>query len=127
MTKLERLVNDFGKSNELSKILKKETSDLGNSIKEIMQKEGISKSYSNGYIANLSTIKSETFNEEKLLDFMKTQEEFKDCIKTKEYVDMKILEDKIYEGLIQKDLLLKLNDYKETKDTVRLVVKKEKK
>ena len=61
MTKLEQLISNFGEKNELVKALKKETGDLSNSIKGIMQEDNVSKLSSNGFVANLSTIKSETF------------------------------------------------------------------
>ena len=76
-------------------------------------------------IAKLSKRETESMNEAKLIELLKS-ENLTSTIKTKEYVDMDMLEKAIYAGDIPQDVLLKMESCKEVKTTVTLSVKKKK-
>lgn len=94
-------------------------------IKSQMQ-ELSTKNYTvNGLTAKISTQRRESFNEEKLLNVLKSIN-IDGIVKTKEYVDMDALEDAIYSNKIPKDDLLRLNACKDVKEVQILKVTKEK-
>ncbi len=94
-------------------------------IKELMQEQQITEKEVNGWQAKITTKKSESFNEDKLLAIAK--ERNLDIIRTKEYVDTDIMEELIYNGVITKEDLLEIAKAKEVKETIELRVKKVKK
>lgn len=124
------IVSSFGKAKEELKLLKDVTDNYAKTIKEVLH-ENEENTYSHGgYIVKLSERVSENFNELKLLNVAKNEwekhhpNEPAPFIKTKEYVDMTVLESVIYNGEFDAGVL---NDCKETKVTEVLTVKKEKK
>lgn len=94
-------------------------------IKELMQEQKITETEVDGWQAKITTKKSESFNEDKLLAIAK--ERNLDIIRTKEYVDTDVMEELIYNGVITKDDLLEIAKAKEIKETIELRVKKIKK
>ena len=76
--------------------------------------------------AKIVTQRRESFNETKLM--MVVKQLGLDVIRTKEYVDMDLLENAIYSGTISKDDLFRLNECKEVKEvqTLKIIKKKEK-
>lgn len=94
-------------------------------IKELMQEQQITEKEVDGWQAKITTKKSESFNEDKLLAIAK--ERNLDIIRTKEYVDTDIMEELIYNGVITKEDLLEIAKAKEVKETIELRVKKVKK
>lgn len=95
-------------------------------IKELMLNSGYTEYPYNGYIAKYSVETRETMNEPKLIDILKECGYTKDIIKTKEYVDMDALEKVIYNESIPKEILLKLDTARESKEVVKLRVTKQK-
>ncbi len=95
-------------------------------IKELMLNSGYTEYPYNGYIAKYSVETRETMNESKLIDILKECGYTKDIIKTKEYVDMDALEKVIYNESIPKEILLKLDTARESKEIVKLRVTKQK-
>lgn len=94
-------------------------------IKELMQEQQITEKEVDGWQAKITTKKSESFNEDKLLAIAK--ERNLDIIRTKEYVDTDIMEELIYNGVITKEDLLEIAKAKEVKETIELRIKKVKK
>ena len=74
--------------------------------------------------AKITVRKTESFNEEKLLDVVKKYHI--NCVRTREYVDMDALESEIYTGEVPKDVLLELNACKEIKETKALTITRKK-
>ena len=82
-------------------------------IKALMKEEGL-----NDYTAKISIQQRQTLNEDKLLDVIKDMDR-PDLIKTKEYVDMDLLEKALYNGEIDaNDIDICMN----TKEIVTLKV-----
>lgn len=77
------------------------------------------------YVATVKTIVTEDFDESKLITKLKEMDSelISQLIKTKEYVDMELLESAIYEGLIDPT---QLKDCKISKSQTRLTVKRSK-
>ena len=68
-------------------------------IKSLMQEEKLDEWNTNTHTAKISVSQRQTINEDKLLDVIKTMDRI-DLIKTKEYVDMDLLEKALYNGEI---------------------------
>ena len=68
-------------------------------IKALMKEEGLYNYNQGDYTAKISIQQRQTLNEDKLLDVIKDMDRL-DLIKTKEYVDMDLLEKALYNGEI---------------------------
>lgn len=80
------------------------------------------------YKATRSVSVRSSIDEEAWLSILKTQTDLPEgIIKTKEFVDMDALEDAIYNGVIPKDVLIRLNEHKKETEVVTLKVTKLKK
>ena len=119
---LDTLIPQYAENKGLLDDYKKICDEENKQIKELME-EG---SYeAGGWKATKSVTTRDSMNEEKLLDVLKksgfTQTSI---IKTKEYVDMDELESAIYNGLIEKDVLMKIDKCRESKEVVTLRISK---
>lgn len=121
METLESLIERYAlNKNELDayeKLCNKDNSE----IKRMMLDDGLDTFISKNYSASISKAKRETFDEDKLIDVLKTSN-LKSVIKTKEYVDMDALESAIYNGKVPNDVLIKMNDCKNIKEVITLRV-----
>lgn len=99
----------------------KSTADLYNTrIKEIMSEYDMSKYVSDdGYSVSVSTTNKPTYQEDKLIEYLK-QYNVPGLIKTKEYVDMDVLESCIYHNEIDAKNLV---PFKEDHFVTRLTCK----
>lgn len=80
---------------------------------------------SGGYKATVNTTKKQSLNEDKLLDILQNADlNIEGLIKTKEYVDMDVLEDAMYKQLIEHDVLMQIDSCREVKETQVLTIKK---
>ena len=122
MENLREVIERFGKNNEQIKSLKKVTDEDNATIKSLMAGK-MDTAESDNFVAKYSVTKSESFDEAKLLERLK-ELGLKQVIKTVEVVDMELLENAIYDGMISGSELV---DCKVTKETPRLVVKLKKK
>ena len=102
-------------------------------IKAIMKEYALQHFETAGYKATYSVSTRETMDEEGLVSlftsvpgFVKIAEEY-GIVKQKPYVDFDALEHAIYNGKFSTDMLMELNEKKETKEVVTLKVTKIKK
>lgn len=123
---LDTLIPQYAENKSLLDDYKKICDEENKQIKDMME-EG---SYeAGGWKATKSVTTRDSMNEEKLLDVL-TQNKlyqlpYKDkIIKTKTYVDMDALESAIYKGLIPKEVLLKIDKCRESKEVVTLRISK---
>ena len=119
---LDTLIPQYAENKSLLDDYKKICDEENKQIKDMME-EG---SYeAGGWKATKSVTTRDSMNEDKLLDVLKkagfTQTSI---IKTKEYVDMDELESAIYNGLIEKDILLEIDKCRESKEVVTLRISK---
>ena len=114
---LDIAVANYYTYNQESKTVKATAELYNNRIKEILSENNMSKyTSSEGYKVSVSTTTKPVFNEVQLLEYVKTLN-IPGLVKTKEYVDMDVLEDCIYhKQLNAKDLA----PFKEDKITTRL-------
>lgn len=132
MAKLEELVASYGKHNADAKELKKVCDTENAEIKKLMVSDNLTNFSANGYTVKYSVSKQESLNEDKVLDILKRDWEIRgngaECpyIKTKEYIDMDMLESVLYKGEIPQDVMAELNTCRITKEIPKLTVVKDK-
>ena len=120
---LDSLIPRYAENKAMLDDYKKICDEENKKIKELMD-EG---SYeANGYKATKSVQVRETMNEDKLLDVLQNISGSYEngLIKTKEYVDMDVLESMLYKGKIPKDILMQIDKCRETKEVVTLRISK---
>lgn len=124
---LEELVERYGNLKSEMDSYKSQVDADNKEIKKIMSETGKSVCTAGGYTAKYSISVSEDFDEAKLIKELTSKlYEGKSAydlgiIKHKEYVDMEVLEDAIYNGIIPAS---KLQSCKTRKETPRLTITK---
>ena len=108
--------------------LKKRIESNNTSIKQLMEllnKEEIE--LEDGAKVVYSVTQQETLNEDLLIKQLKQFAPDTQCIKTKEYVDMDILESEIYKGDLSDEALQAMDKCRGVKEIPKLTIKKAKK
>ena len=104
----------------------KKQCDAGNAkIKELMANQGIKDYEVDGITAKYIIQNKESMDEDKLLILLK-ERGYENVIKTKEYVDMDLLEDALYHDTIDKDTVVEMDKCKSVKEVIQLRVSKRK-
>lgn len=130
---LEELVEVWGTNKTTADGLKKIVEKDAAQIKEIMLSEKLTESKSGKYTAKLSIQHKEKFNEDGLLEYIKTKlwgdKGSMECpyIKRVEVIDWDALESAIYNEKITKAQLIEIDKFRETIETpvLKLTVDKE--
>ena len=122
--KLKHLVKDYIVNKEREKEFKDAASIQNTQIKVIMSELNIKEFETDNGKVVLSDRKTEDFNEERLIQFLKERGLESDIIKTKEYVDFDALESAIYHDIISGDNLKDMNSCKDVKVTQVLRINK---
>lgn len=119
---LSELIPEYGEQNTKCNALKKIVSDLNSKIKtaihsEQRENEDISLG---GWVCKLTVSEDSVMNEERLIEFAKKYK--LPIVRRKEYIDFDKLEKLIYNGEIEKDVLVEMNSCKDktTKETLRI-------
>ena len=123
MKDLQTLAEEYIKAKKEENLIKKETSKLNTKIKKIMSEEDIKSLDTPVGRLELSQRTSESFDEENLIEYLKSSGNARGLVKKKEYVDFDALESAIYREKLDIDTIKKLNDYKITKVSNVLSVK----
>lgn len=128
-TKLNQLVEEFGFNKTELESYKKIVDKLNSEIKSLMSDSSLNDFESEHYVAKYTESRRESFDDDKLLEVLKSSESASKVIKTKEYVDMDELEKAIYSGEIPQEILVQLNSCKSVKivPTLKVTRKKVKK
>lgn len=103
---------------------KKKEAELNKQIKAIMSEKGLNEVQWNDTVIQYSERTSDVYDEEAMLGYMRKHKAFAPCIKTKEYMDADVLEDLMYKGEISKKLQAGLDEFRTTKITQVLKIKK---
>ena len=107
--------------NELKKI-----NDLDNKrIKKYMVDNSMSEYTTETLSVKLDERKSESYNEFLLMRYLK-EKGFGDCIKTKEYIDIDLLDKYIYNNIIDKSMLSNMKDIEITQVLTVKAIKQKK-
>lgn len=128
LAELTQLAEDYVKyKNEITPIEKK-CKSLNSSIKGLMEVLNLDEvPLENGTTVRYTVSKSESLDEYNLIKQLKHFAPFTKCIKTKEYIDMDILESEIYHGELSDDALCAMDSCRDVKEIVKLEIKKGKK
>lgn len=124
---MDDLVAEFGKNDTEFKRLKKLVESQKSDIKQQLDLLGESDYSSGGFKVHCSISTRESLDEEKLIVRLKKFAPDTECIKTKEYIDMEVLENEIYHDKLSSEAMGALDECRNTKEVVTLTVKKEKK
>ena len=133
MGKLDELVTSYGDKHYTELALNKECKEMNNQIKDLLTADNLTEYTAGGYTVTKTITKSESLDEDKLLELLKSDWVSRNgsmqCpyIKTKYYVDMTELESALYKGDIPKDTIVSMDSCKVTKETVKLNLKRAKK
>ena len=119
---LSELIEVFGNEKANLDEVKKTVDGYNKSIKEQMTESKLPKASSEHYTVTLTEVKSEGFDEVKLLNKLKNLGN-NECIKTIEVVDMNALENAIYNNKLNP---ADIADCKTSNVTQRLTIKKNK-
>lgn len=127
MNNLEQLIDAYAlNKNELDSY--KKICDAENAeIKALMTELELDKASTEDYTATLSIQHRETMDEDKLLEVLRNAGYADIVIRTKEYVDMDLLESAIYHDMIDKETLFAMQRCKEVKEVQTLKISKRKK
>ncbi len=123
MTELEKLVTEYAKVKKQENEISKMSKELNAKIKKIMQTDDIDEVETASGTARLQERKSEKFDEENLIEFLKASGKARGLVKKKEYLDFDALESAIYREKFDQETLTKLNDFKIVNITYALTVK----
>lgn len=131
---LKDLVESYGLNKKENDDLKKVVDSQNKQIKELMEANDLTRFESDNYKVSLSISVRDTIDEELLLSEARTfviadgvdlkSAEEVGLIKTKEYVDMDVLESLIYKGGISEEDLLKVDKCRDRKEVAMLRVSK---
>lgn len=94
-------------------------------IKELMAEQKITDFEVDGITAKYVIQNKESMDEDRLLILLK-ERGYENVIKTREYVDMDLLEDALYHDTIDKDTIVEMDKCKNVKEVIQLRVSKRK-
>lgn len=126
-TNLDQMVEDYGALKEREGVLKKKIKPLNDGIKKQLLKQGEDKYTSDNWTVKISEKKNEDFNEDKAIEILRKElpvDDFKEVVRTKEYIDDDALESLVYNGDFDISLLDSCTI--EKPPTIRLTVSKKK-
>lgn len=125
---LQVLAQEYVDGKEEMARLKKRVDSINAQIKTAMEEGKLNEiETESGAVVHYGKTRKEDFDEGMLLIKLKQLMPDTDCIKTKEYVDMDILEGEIYHGLVPKDALMAMDKCKTVKLTPTLTISNKKK
>ena len=129
ISELEELIPLYGENNNQKNKYSKLATEQSKQIKEIMTKHKVDSYICGGWTASITQKKSESMDEEALLNYFKkalSKEQLKELklVKRKEYIDGDALESAIYNGLIDTDIITGMDSCRIVKTTPTLNMKK---
>lgn len=125
---LKQLATEYVTTKAEFDALKKRTDSLNQNLKanmELSNLDGIE--LDDGSKVCLGITKRESLDEEKLLVQLKKYAPETSCIKTKEYIDMDVLENEIYHDKLSQEALAAMDACREVKEIPTLTIRKAKK
>jgi len=123
---LEKLVESYIVNKRNEEDFKKQASAENTQIKELMHEYNLTEVSTSLGTAKITEQEKVTFIEDKLIEFLKSNNIADDIVKTKEYVDFDALESAIYHGKISDELVQSMSDCQEKKVTTVLRISKKK-
>ena len=129
---IEKIIDRYCEAKNEEKVLKKEIEELSKEIKAYLKDHNLNSDGSDKFIVTMQDKVTEKMDEEKLLEYLKTDWTSRmgsmECpyIRRKEYVDTDILEEMAYGGLVPQNVLAEMGKCIK-KTTVKALTYKEKK
>jgi hypothetical protein len=123
---LKSLVESYIVNKQKEDDFKKKASAENTQIKELMHEYNLTEVSTDLGTAKITEQEKVTFIEEKLIEFLKTNNVANDIVKTKEYVDFDALESAIYNEKIPAELIKEMSSCQEKKITTVLRISKKK-
>ena len=127
LAELQNLAENYLKVKPELDALDKKCKSLNTSIKALMETLNFDAFAVGDKEIVYSVQKRESLDEEKLIKQLKHFAPFTKCIKTKEYIDMDILEGEIYNGELSDDALCAMDSCRNVKEIPMLKIVKGKK
>lgn len=124
MKNLGLMIAEYGTLNSDLNNLKRNVDTLNKEIKAEMKERELTSYETNGWTATYQIRKSESIDEDKLIDVLTKANVADGIVKYKPYVDEAALESAIYNNKLSQDILIELNQCKIVKETIALVVKR---
>lgn len=126
--KLLQVATEYVRNKAELDALKKRVDGANTSIKQLMELLEVSEvELADGSRVVCGITKRESLDEEKAIKQLKKFAPDTDCIKTKEYIDMDILEGEIYRGNLSDEAIQALDTCRKVKEIPTLTIKKPKK
>lgn len=125
MADLKTLVPSYYDNKQNLDFYKKQCDAENAEIKKLMAEQDIKDFEVNGITAKYVIQNKESMDEDKLLSILK-ERGYENVIRTKEYVDMDLLEDALYHDTIDKDTIVEMDKCKSVKEVIQLRVSKKK-
>lgn len=126
-SELAGYIDSYKQAKDQENTIKKANTELGNKIKSLFNKLGISTFDTDSYTAKVTIIQNESLDDDRVIRILREQapEVGLQVIKTKEYIDEDALEKAIFVGALDASIL---EPAKVVKDpTIKLNVTKKKK
>ena len=128
MLELKERAADYANDKSLETILKKKIENNNTSIKALFEMLGEDTiTLDSGVTVCYGITHKESLDEEKLIAVLKKQSPDTECIKTKEYIDMDVLENEIYHEKFSDETMKAMDDCRNVKEIPTLTIKKAKK
>ena len=127
LAELKAFAGSYVKNKAELDTLDKKCKSLNTSIKQLMETLKLDEVEVGDKKLCYSVQTRESLDEEKLLVQLKHFAPDTECIKTKEYIDMDILENEIYHGKLSDDALCAMDSCREVKEIPRIDIKRVKK
>lgn len=124
MKNLGLMIAEYGTLNSDLNNLKRNVDTLNKEIKAEMKERELTSYETNGWTASYQIRKSENIDEDKVINILTEANVADGIVKYKPYIDEDALESAIYNGALSKEVLLKIQDCKTSKEVVALVVKR---
>jgi hypothetical protein len=116
------MINQYGVLNKEVNCVKREADKFNKAIKTEMKEKNLDEVSTGTWQAKFQVRKSESLDEEKVIEILK-RNNIKGIIKRKEYVDESLLEDAIYAGKLNQDILNEISSCRVVKETIALTIK----
>lgn len=128
MLELKERATDYANDKSVEAILKKKIENNNVSIKALFEMLGEDAiTLDSGVELHYGITRKESLDEDLLLLRLKEYAPDTKCIKTKEYIDMEVLENEIYHEKLSDQAMNALNDCRVVKEIPTLTIKKAKK
>ncbi len=116
---LQQLIPQYGNHDLELKELKKVCDSEKDEIKKQMLEQNLYTETYGGFKVTNTVSKRTSFDEERAMEILKSNG-ITDVIKTREYLDMDALENKLYEGTVPKEVILLLDGCRNETEVVTL-------